>query len=158
MTKDEVLNFFEYQNGILYWKKNQGNVKSGSVAGNQRQDGYIDIGFKGRLIRAHRLIWLLHYGYMPEFLDHVNGVRNDNRIENLRVATRTQNQMNLKKRVNNSSGCSGVYWNKQRNKWAARIQFNCKSKHIGLFSSIEDAIVARKIAEQKFFGEFARQL
>jgi hypothetical protein len=157
MTKDEVLNFFEYKNGILYWKKNQGNVKSGSIAGNQRQDGYIDIGFKGKLIRAHRLIWLFHHGYMPEFLDHINGIRNDNRIENLRVATRPQNQMNLKKFANNSSGCSGVYWHKQGNKWAARIQVNYKSKHLGLFSVIEDAIAVRKIAEQKFFGEFSRQ-
>jgi hypothetical protein len=158
MTKDEVQEFFEYKDGVLYWKKNQSNIKSGAIAGNQRQDGYIDIGFKGKLIRAHRLIWLMHHGYMPEFLDHINGVRNDNRLENLRVATRTQNQMNLKKRIDNSSGCSGVFWNKQRNKWAARIQINKKAKHIGLFSTIEDAIVARKIAEQKLFGEFARQV
>jgi hypothetical protein len=157
MTKEEVLNFFEYKNGILYWKKNQSNVKSGSIAGNQRQDGYIDIGFKGKLIRAHRLIWLLHHGYVPDFLDHINGIRNDNRIENLRVATRPQNQMNLKKFKNNSSGYSGVYWHKRCNKWAARIQVNCKSKHLGLFTKIEDAINVRKIAEQKFFGEFARQ-
>jgi hypothetical protein len=158
MTKDEVESFFEYKDGVLYWKKNQSNIKSGAIAGYQRPDGYIVIGFKNKSIRAHRLIWLFHYGYMPEFLDHINGIRNDNRIENLRVATRTQNQMNLKKRIDNSSGCSGVFWNKQRNKWAVRIQIYKKTKHLGLFSSIEDAIIARKIAEQKLFGEFARQL
>jgi len=157
MTKDEVKSFFEYKDGVLYWKKNQSNIKSGAMAGYQRPDGYIVIGFKNKSIRAHRLIWLMHYGFMPEFLDHINGVRNDNRLVNLRVATRTQNQMNLKKRIDNSSGCSGVFWNKQRNKWAARIQIDKKIKHIGLFLSIENAIAARKIAEQKLFGEFARQ-
>ena len=157
MTKDEVESFFEYKDGVLYWKKNQSNIKSGAIAGYQRPDGYIVIGFKGKSIRAHRLLWLMHYGFMPEFLDHINGIRNDNRLENLRVATRTQNQMNLKKRSDNSSGCSGVFWNKQRNKWAVRIQIHKKIKHIGLFSSIDHAIVARKIAEQKLFGEFARQ-
>jgi len=157
MTKNEVKSFFEYKDGVLYWKKNQSNIKSGAISGYQRPDGYINIGFKGKLIRAHRLIWLMHHGFMPEFLDHINGVRNDNRLVNLRVATRTQNQMNLKKRIDNSSGCSGVFWNKQRNKWAARIQIDKKIKHIGLFLSIENAIAARKIAEQKLFGEFARQ-
>ena len=157
MTKDEVESFFEYKDGILYWKKNQSNIKSGAIAGYQRPDGYIVIGFKNKSIRAHRLIWLLNHGYMPEFLDHINGIRNDNRIENLRVATRTQNQMNLKTRCDNSSGFRGVFWNKQRKKWTARIQTGYKVKHLGLFKSIEDADKARKIAEQKYFGEYARQ-
>jgi len=156
MTKDELNELFEYKDGVLYWKVNKSNVKKDSVAGNQRQDGYIDIGVNGKLVRAHRLIRLMHYGYMPEFLDHINGVRNDNRIENLRVATRTQNQMNLKKRVDNSSGYTGVFWVKRMNRWFARIQVNYKSKHIGVFLSIEEAIAARKDAELKYFGEFAR--
>jgi hypothetical protein len=156
MTLDEVNDFFEYKDGFLYWKKSKGTVKAGSKAGNQRKDGYIDIGYKGKLIRAHRIIWFMHYGFMPDFIDHINGLRNDNRIENLRVATRQQNQMNLKTRFDNSSGYTGVYWVKRLNKWFARIQLGYKTKHLGVFESIDDAIAVRKNAEIKYFGEFAR--
>lgn len=156
ITQELIKERFIYQEGKLYFRIDRGNKKAGTLAGNQRKDGYIDIFICGKLVRAHRLIWMMHHGVMPEFIDHINGIRNDNRIENLRVATRSQNQMNLKKRVDNTSGYTGVVWHRLSNKWIATIQINYKSKYLGLFEKKEDAILERKKAEQLYFGEFAR--
>lgn len=157
ITQEFLQSVLDYKDGVLYWRKNISNVKAGSIAGNQRQDGYIDIGIKGKLIRSHRLVWLWHHGFMPEFIDHINGIRNDNRIENLRVATRTQNQMNIGKRSNNSTGVTGVTWHKAAKKWMASIQSNKKLKYLGLFEKFDDAVSVRKNAQKELFGEFERK-
>jgi len=156
IKQDDLQDLFQYKDGHLYWKKNRSNVKAGQKAGNQREDGYIDVGLYGRLIREHRLVWIWHFGEAPEFLDHINGIRNDNRIENLRAATRQQNQQNLKKRKDNNSGAVGVNWHKKAKKWQASICIDKKSKYLGLFDCFDDAVLARKKAEQQFFKEFAR--
>ena len=101
--------------------------------------------------RAHRVAWAIHYGQWPSRqIDHKNGVRADNRIENLRVVTPQENMRNSKMRCDNASGVSGVSWVKARGKWLARIKIDGRPKHLGLFDSIEDAAAARAEASARY--------
>ena len=88
-------------------------------------------------------------------VDHKNHNKKDNRKHNLRIVTRSQNNMNRKLFSNNTSGVTGVCWNKAANKWAAHIRINKKRIHLGYFNDFEDAVKARKEAEEKYFGEFS---
>lgn len=90
-------------------------------------------------------------------IDHINGNPLDNRKCNLRIATPTQNNMNMKKRSDNISGYKGVGWQKKRNKWRARITINKKTIELGHFNTIEEAIKARQKAEEEYFGEYNRK-
>jgi len=108
------------------------------------------------MYKAHRLAWLYVHGeWPPEQLDHINGQRDDNRVENLRSATRAENAGNSKRRADNTSGFKGVYWNAQRSKWQAKIRRGQLEKHLGLFVCKEDAAEAYRRAAADVFGEFA---
>lgn len=89
-------------------------------------------------------------------VDHINHDRLDNRKCNLRICTYQQNNMNLSLRNDNSSGYAGICWYKSRNKWVTKIIVNGKSIHLGYFENKEDAIKARKEAEEKYFGKYRR--
>ena len=102
-------------------------------------------------IRMHKLV-------MPPNnldIDHINHKKYDNRKSNLRCVTHSQNHMNKKMQSNNTSGVVGVGYIKKNNKWRATIKINGKQKHIGVFDTKEDAAIARKLAEEKYFGEFS---
>lgn len=120
--------------------------------------GYVttrDENRKGRRISFHRLVMGLKDEKID--VDHVHGreTRNDNRKENLRFATRSQNNMNSALSKNNTSGVTGVYFDRNAKKWSAGITINYKTIHLGLFNVFEDAVKARKEAEEKYFGEFS---
>ena len=101
-----------------------------------------------RPLYAHRVIWAMETGAWPEFeIDHINGVRDDNRIENLRGVTRQDNGKNMKMPCTNTSGHMGVYWDNARGKWVAYIKVRRVKIHLGYFSDKSDAIDARKSAE-----------
>jgi len=132
-------------------------VKIGQEAGYVMNKGYRMILFGARGYMAHRLAWLYHYGAWPtDQLDHINGDKDDNRIENLRVANDSQNQANVGLSRRNKSGVKGVSWNARRKKWTAEIRVNTKGKHLGYFDRIEDAACAYAAAAERFRGEFAR--
>lgn len=99
----------------------------------------------------HRLAWELVNGPIPEDMqvDHINGIRTDNRIENLRLVTSSGQSKNQKLREDNKSGYPGVFWRSQRKKWSAYINSEGKRKYLGLFSSKDEAIDARKEAEKQ---------
>lgn len=90
-------------------------------------------------------------------IDHKHGrnSRHDNRKQNLRIATRSQNVINVGLKANNTSGCTGVVLNKKLNKWVARITVNGTKIYLGLFDKFDDAVDARKAAEEKYFGEWS---
>lgn len=90
-------------------------------------------------------------------IDHKHGrnSRHDNRKQNLRIATRSQNIINVGLKANNISGCTGVVLNKKLNKWVARITVNGTKIYLGLFDKFDDAVDARKAAEEKYFGEWS---
>jgi len=114
-------------------------------------NGYLFGAISNKKIFAHRAAWAIHYGYWPDGeVDHLNHVRTDNRIENLRVVKRFQNAKNLKKSKRNVSGVTGVFAHTQTAQWQAQIRVNGKSIHLGSFMFFDDAVAARKKAENEY--------
>lgn len=123
---------------------------AGTNAGSYDPNGYILIRINGIDYRAHRIAWAMTYGAAPEFIDHINGVRDDNRIENLRSIAQEGNAKNAKKRGDNRSGTTGVGFYPSKNKWRARINYKGKTIALGYFDTTEEAIAARKAAEKVY--------
>ena len=94
------------------------------------------------------------YEYLPKSIDHINGIKDDNRIINLRECTTQQNGMNRGPQKNNSSGYKGVGWSKKSSKWRAQIRFNNKSIYLGLFDDKKEAAKIYNKEAKKLFGEF----
>lgn len=124
----------------------------GGVAGWITQDGYINIQIDGKKYQAHRLAWLYVYGEFPEkSLDHVNEIKDDNRLVNLRLATKQENGHNVSSlQINNTSGFRGVSWHKSAKKWIATITINGKNKHLGYFNTAEESSEVYLKAKRKF--------
>jgi hypothetical protein len=122
-----------------------------------KSSGYIYgmYNFNNGLKYFHRDVIDVPDGAMCDHINHGNNSFIDNRLSNLRVATHQQNQMNRSKPINNTSGTIGVSWCADRGKWCAQISLNGKNKNLGRFKDREDAIKARKEAEEKWFGEWA---
>jgi len=158
-SQEELHRLFEYKEGDLYWKiKTNRSMKIGSKAGSLSSNGYIVVSFNNVDYKMHRIIWCYHFGPIANNLqiDHIDGNRTNNLIENLRLATHSQNNFNNKRAYRNSkSNILGVFWCKKENKWRARITKNNKKIHLGYFVNQEDAIAARKAGELQYFGEFA---
>lgn len=157
ITQQKLQEKFDYKNGILIWKVNQRNNKlTGKTAGTLNDEGYINIKVDGKLYKGHRLIWIYHNGDIPYKMeiDHINGVKNDNRIENLRLATHGQNQQNASMQANNTTGAKGV--NKEGDKYRARIMVDNVAIHIGYYDTVEEASEAYKEAAKKLHGKFAK--
>lgn len=128
------------------------NAKAGSIAGCVSKFlGYRLIGVDRKPYYAHRLAWLYVHGTLPpDQIDHINRVKTDNRICNLRLATDAENRQNMPMPSSNTSGHVGVHWFKRCQKWTAYIQIDKKTISLGYFNDIDDAIAARKAAEVKF--------
>ena len=161
LTVDLLNHLFEYdkETGNLIWKikpSSRGHsVKAGDIAGTLKSHGYLCVGINYNSYRAHRLIFLMHKGYLPKTIDHINGDKLDNRIENLRAATIGQNQHNRKTNANNTSGYKGVCWNKAQKKWTARITLERKNIHLGYFANVEEAAEVVRKAREELHGDFA---
>lgn len=144
-TAERVREQFEYipETGEFFWRKAPCNfIQCVAKAGNLSKEGYVVIGLDYKVCKAHRLAWLYMHGREPSGqIDHINGIRSDNRIANLREATPQGNTQNLREAYANnlSSGVLGVYWHKQAKKWQAKITHEGKAKSLGLFDSIESA-------------------
>lgn len=157
-TREEIKSLLDYrpETGEFFWLANRGGrIKAGSRAGSLDTYRYVQIKFKGRLYFAHRIAWLLMHGREPDGdLDHINGNRSDNRIANLRPATRVQNCQNMALRSDSSSGLKGV--SRHQKKYQARIRLNKNLIHLGYFETPEAAHEAYRKAAAEYFGEFAR--
>lgn len=141
---------YDSRTGIFKWEiRASSHVPKGSRAGAlHKQTGYVRIKILGRSYRAHRLAWLIMYGsFPPDQIDHINGVKHDNRIINLRAVTPAENNRNRAFDIRNKSGHIGISYNKKTNRWLARIGGNHKRVNLGSFDNLEDAIEARRIAE-----------
>lgn len=123
----------------------------GRKLGTQHSTGYVVIRIKDKLYKAHRLAWLYMTGSFPSLvIDHVNRIKNDNRWENLREVSRSQNSENNPIKKSNSSGHPGVGWSRQMHKWRARITVGYKEKHLGYFDTVEEASKAYAKAASMF--------
>ena len=119
---------------------------AGKEAFTANHDGYKAGAVGKKNYRAHRVAWAIYCGEWPKYsIDHINGVRDDNRIVNLRDAPPTVNGRNIGKKKNNTSGHNGIYWCKLTNKWCASIKVNYKCRNLGRFENINDAIAARDL-------------
>jgi hypothetical protein len=129
---------------------------AGERAGWHCANGYWMICVDNRDYTAHRLAWLYVYGRFPNGdTDHINHDKIDNRIANLREATRSQNSANRPPPKHNKSGHKGVHFDRAKGRWVAYIKKDFKRYHLGRYDTMEEAIAARKDAEHKMFGEFA---
>lgn len=127
-----------------------GGAKIGDIAGSMKR-GYKTIRVDGSSYYAHRLVWLYVYGHFPKLmLDHINRIRSDNRLVNLREVSVSENNQNTSISKNNSTGYSGISFHKATGKYQARIGVDGKSKYLGIFISIKNAIVAQTEAKLKY--------
>lgn len=158
MTQSRVRELFDYrEDGNLIWKKTTGSFGvKGSVAGTMRPDGKKSVSVDGRMQLLHRVIFLWHHGWLPEYLDHKDTDKLNNRIDNLRPATKSQNGFNRQAPSSNTSGVKGVYWSAERGKWCAEICANKKRIRLGRFDTIEAAKAAYAEAALAHHGGFAR--
>jgi len=160
---EELKEYLDYNpdTGILTWIKQPINtVEVGQEAGSKNSKGYIEIKFKGERYLAHRIAYYMYHGVDPleNLVDHEYGGESNNKINNLRLASNSQNQMNhINLRSDNTSGVTGVSWAKDKKKWHSTICRDGVHINLGHFTNKEDAIQARKEGEKKYFGRFRRK-
>ncbi|MBX9864654.1 MAG: HNH endonuclease [Hyphomicrobium sp.] len=148
---------YDPQTGEFTSRVRRGRLTPGARVGSTHRTGYRTIKLCDQLHQAHRLAWLYVHGeWPPGMLDHINGIKTDNRITNLRVATGSQNNVNRKKLSQNTSGARGVTWNKSSGKWQAALKVNGKCRYLGVFENIEAASAAYRAAAVQQYGEFAQ--
>ena len=152
-TQECLQKLFDYRDGNLYWKNKKGRIPAGALAGTQSHH-YWQVCIVYVLYRNHRLIWIYHNRTEPRQIDHINGNTFDNRIENLRECSASENQRNRKRNKSNTSGVKGVNWCKQKRKWRARINVDGKEIHVGFFDSLEQAREKTEQAREKIHGIF----
>lgn len=148
------------ERGRLYWREREGVSRAVSAfnkrfAGKEALIGKSVDGYKrgkvlGVPVRAHRVIWAMFHGDWPlHQIDHINGIRSDNRISNLRAVTNAENMKNQFRSPRNTSGATGVYWSLKPAMWRSTIKCNGKRISLGYFKDFEAAVAARKRAEQE---------
>jgi len=159
VTADRLREVLDYDplTGIFRWRIRPANrMRIGQIAGGGHVKGYRRIRVDGLLYLAHRLAWLFVHGDFPILdIDHIDRNRDNNAIENLRVATTSLNCANSRHRRNNTSGFKGVEWRKAKQKWHAGIMVDGRRLHLGTFDTPEAAHAAYMAAAVKHFGEFA---
>jgi len=162
VSKDELINkeflhqLFEYKDGVLYWKtKWSDKIVIGNPVGYLR-NGYLGTKINKIDYKNHRLIFMMHYGYLPKTIDHIDGNPLNNKIENLREATSSQNGYNKKISKANTSGKKGVFWKKDRNKYKVEITINSNPTFFGYYKDFELACLVADEVRNKYHKEFAR--
>ena len=153
MQQEDVARLFVYRDGGLYWNIRRKRVQFGARVGTQGGDGYRRLVYKGKGYMEHRLIFLLHHGYLPPLLDHIDGDPTNNRIENLRPCSYAENNRNSVHR--STSGVKGVTWDATRNKWRCQIHVDNKNYNLGRFDSLDEAKAVMQQARAKLHGLFA---
>lgn len=166
-----IAELFTYENGWLVWRHRPlsdfatergwrlfTSRFAGRMAGTQHSAGYWQVNINGSLRLAHRVIWEMHHGPIPKGMeiDHVNRCRTDNRIENLRLVTYSQNQRN-RPGSKTDPRMKGIGFDKRRKKspWSARISDGNAVIFLGVFKTVEEAIAAYEKAAKKLHGEHA---
>ena len=155
-TQEELAKYFYYDEGLLRNKITRcGKAVKDRVAGSLNLNGYLAVQLNGVTILNHRVIFLLCKGYLPEEIDHADRNKTNNRIENLRDATRSQNIGNQELRRSNTSGYKGVSWHKGKKKWCAKICVHGEQVHLGNFWDVKDAAAAYDRVAKIHFEQFA---
>jgi hypothetical protein len=166
-TQEEVLRLFEYRDGVLYWKERprsdfktelawkQWNPKHKGKKAGCWSGHHVTVAINKKHYALARIVFLMHYGYLPEIVDHADCNPMNNCISNIRAATKAENQRNAGMFSHNTSGYKGVVWSKACQKWTARIKHNGKNIYLGVFKSKD---LANQVVRQKrefLHGQFA---
>ena len=161
-SQDELRRIFDYdhETGQLLWRQRDDKRKAwnsrlaGKPAGTKGERGYIRTNLEHKTVAVHRIIWKLAYGEIPDHLqvDHINGITDDNRLENLRLVNASQNQLN--RNCDKGRGYKGVY--RKSNRWKAEITTREGRKYLGLFKTPEQAAIAYDAAARRWHGQHAR--
>lgn len=154
-SKEQILSelVYEESSGVFYRKNPDNRTNDRGIAGYKKSNGYITISLNNTAYYAHRLAWVVTYGYNPDsILDHINRDRSDNRIGNLRLATKSSNALNTGLRKDNSIGFKGVYWHKKAGKWIVEGKLRGKAHYLGLYGCLLDAICVRINFENIHYG------
>lgn len=149
ITQQELKDLLTYseETGLFTWSVKRNGVKIGSQAGWTNASGHLQITIGGKHYYSHRLAWLYVYGVNPDGqIDHINRLKQDNRISNLRDVSHTINQWNVGLKNTNTSGYKGVSYAYRQKMWKAAITASKKSIHIGYYNTKERASIAYKIA------------
>lgn len=154
---------YDPEDGLLYWKKrpldhfvnesyqSRWNKRyAGERAGKFLMNGYLKLAIDNKKYYAHRIVWVLNKKEWPQYIDHINGNRSDNRIENLRNVSRSQNQRNLKLSVRNTTGFIGVTKDARNGHYIAQVKIGEKHIHLGSFKNLSDAVEARAKASEEY--------
>ena len=152
LTQKELKKHLHYNPGTGIFTRlacSANNVKAGDIAG-CLHNGYIEIRVNKKRYLAHRLAWFYVHGEWPEQIDHINHIRDDNRLFNLRDATNLENGKNQSKKITNTSGVTGVYWAKRNKKWIASVSINNKTKYLGSHIDKFEVICMRMSANNKY--------
>ena len=152
-SADRVKQLFHYENGRLFWIAGNRTGKEAGTHCISTNRWHVKI--DQVIVMRYHVVWVIHHGVWPNRLDHKNRNPLDDRIENLRECTHSQNQANRSKHSTNTSGYKGVSWNKQRAMWMAMISINSKNKNLGYFATPKRAHEAYMKAAQERWGEFA---
>lgn len=157
LTTERVRELFDYlpTGKLVRLVRHSRRSKVGEEIGSTDSLGYRQASVDGRIYMVHRLIWLWHGNDAAEELDHINGNRADNRIENLRAATHAQNGWNKRLQSNNTTGVKGVTWKREKQMFCVRVAANGQRHHIGYFKSLEAAALAAETARLHLHGAFA---
>jgi hypothetical protein len=156
LTQEQAHSLFEYKDGALYWKNSQRPSLNGKKAGYDNGNGYFKVNINGKQYFNHRIIYLMQHGYIPKLIDHIDGNPTNNKIENLRIASSSENAMNSLRKQKNASGCKNVFYNKNRNKYYVYIKIDNKVNYFGTYDDIELAELVAIEARNKFQGIFAK--
>ncbi len=158
VTQERLKELFDYQDGALIRRRTGLRVKCSPVEGHR----YLRVFIDGKPRSLHRMIYLWHYGYLPKTLDHIDGDRANNKIENLREATQHQNCLNRKHQTTSKSPYKNVYLQpptknaEWKRNWVVSLNVAGKRKYIGSFEDLELADLVATEARDKFHGQFAR--
>lgn len=153
LTQSDLHDLLDYNpnTGVFCWKKKRRGIQINKTLGTDNGFGYLRITVLGKSYYAHRLAWMYVHGNLPHGeIDHINGIKHDNRIDNLRDLKSISNANNrTREQKNSKSKVLGVSWNKKSNKWAAFICIYKERKYLGIFADIKDAEAAYQLERQK---------
>lgn len=148
---------YDQETGIFISKVSRGNVKAGKEIGRDNGFGYLRFEVLGIQLFCHRVAFCLVHGYEPPVVDHINRIRSDNRICNLRAADVCLNNRNADKKHYGKSGFKGASFHKERGKWRANIRNGGKLIYLGYFESVIEAAFAYDVASLELHGEYGKR-
>jgi hypothetical protein len=155
---------FEYKDGRLYWKvnivatsKQPTRIIVGGEAGHFVGNGYFYMSWKSKQTKRSRVVWEMHNGPIPKgaLVEHKDQNKLNDRIENLRLSTKSQNSYNIRKRKNSKTLYKGCKKNSKHDSYMARITFNKKEIYLGTFKELKDAAQMYNYKIRQYAGEFA---